>query len=296
MSSLLKQDTNDISTRQNDEKIKLLFFSQKFIYRNLKTLKYIMWVLAIISLLSGIFLKQHLEVKVIIGAGIFIFTWLLDSYINKRINLAATTQELADRSLYGFSKDIGNFNGLAVEKISEEAKKIRDKDLEIYKVIINNKGTDTPPGVKDWYDDINISIPRFEAILKCQKQNVYWDKKLIEMYRIFLCICIAIVILLGVIMFWNRDMKNFIFTAITGLPILKIIILEIYNSNKYINYSKEIDGRISSIKAGDSINTVQLQELQAKIYERRRSGFTVPDYFHHKYTKVIHKKFRNSNI
>ncbi len=64
---------------------------------------------------------------------------------------------------------------------------------------------------------------------------------------------------------------------------LRIIICEIYNSHKYINYSKEIDARINSIKEGDLINTKQLKSLQAEIYGRRKLGFNVSDYFHHKY-------------
>lgn len=296
MSSALEQGVNDINSRQNQEDIKLLFFSQKFIYSDVKKLKYIMWILVIISLLSGIFLEKYLVIKTIGGGSIFIFSLFLDSCINKKVNLAATTQELADRTLYGFSKEVSDLGGLTEEKIYEVAKNKRDSDEARYRVIINNKGTDIPPGVKGWYDDISDDIPKFDAILKCQKQNIYWDQKLIMAYRKVLYICIFILAIVSIAIFWNKDVKNIIVTIITGLPMLKIIICEIYNSHKYINYSKEMDARINSIKEGDSINTKQLKSLQVEIYRRRKSGFNVPDYFHHKYTNTLHNKYKNSNL
>ena len=291
MNNVLEQDLNDISIRQNQKEINILFFSQKIIYSSAKTLKYIMWVLAIISLLSGIILGEYLIIKGIIGGSIFIFTCLLNNRINKKVSLAATTQELADRSLYDFSLD-----DLMVERIYEVARNSRDLDEERYNVIINNKGTDKPRGIKDWYDDISCDISKFDAILKCQKQNVYWDERLIEAYRKILYSCIVVLSILGIVMFWNKNINNIFFTIITGLPILKIIACEIYSSHKYINYSKEIDARIISIKEGDSINCRQLKGLQVKIYERRKSGFNVPDFFHDRYTDIIHKKFKNYNL
>lgn len=296
MNSMIEQRINDINIKQNEENIKLLLFSQKFIYEEVKNLKYITWGLAIISLLSGIFLNEYLIIKVIVGGGVFFISLFLDNWIKKKGELAAATQEVADRTLYGFSIESSDLNGIKEEQIYEEAKNRKDLDERKYMLIINNSGTDTPPGVKDWYDDINDNIPKLEAILKCQKQNIYWDKSLIGIYRKFLYVCIFVLIIIGIALSWNRAIKDIVSTLITGLPILKIIIYEVFNSHKYINYSKEVDASISSIKDGDSINIKQLKNLQIKIYERRKSGFNVPDYFHHKYTKLLHKKYKNSNL
>lgn len=289
---------NNINTEQNKEEILLLLFSQKTLYNKAKNYKYIIIFMAIVNFLLGIVNKitslYEVQISIIITLIILICEYL-KSKSSKFNDLAAATQELIDRKLYGFeikNRFLGNHSNSQIESTATD---LKEKYHSKYIENIQNCGTDEPNGVKNWYIEINPSLPIDKAILKCQNQNIYWDERLIRYYRNLLnllCITIGIIFL---ILYWNKGVKAFFMGALSSYTIFMILIKELYSANKFINYNRYIDAMICTSNILEVINQEFLEELQSKIFLRRKSCFNVPSFIHKIYSKKLHSKYDIDN-
>lgn len=289
---------NNISTDQNKEENLLLLFSQKTLYNKSKTTKYFAMLLAIINFALGIVSKTTDLYKYQFLISIFIIT-LTSRYLKnlscKSNDLASSTQELIDRKLYGFKIESRFLENHDASELISVAKDLKEKYHQKYLVEINNSGTDTPNGVKNWYTKIYPSLPVDEAILKCQKQNIYWDKHLIEYYKNILntlCVFIGIIFL---ILYWNQGVNSFVLGIISSFSIFDILKNELSMTKKFTTHNIEIDSIISASVNLGSINTDFLENLQSKIFSRRKSCFNVPSFIHKLKSIKLHSKYDRDN-
>lgn len=289
---------NNISIDQNKEENLLLLFSQKTLYNKAKTTKYFALLLAIINFALGIVSKTTDLYKEQFLISIFIIA-LASKYLKnlscKSNDLASSTQELIDRKLYGFkieSRFLENHN--ASELISV-AKDLKEKYPQKYLVEISNSGTDKPNGVKNWYTKIYSNLTVDEAILKCQKQNIYWDKYLIKCYKNILntlCVFIGIIFL---ILYWNQGLNSFVLGIISSFSIFDLLKNELSMTKKFTTHNLEIDSMISASVNLGSINTDFLENLQSKIFSRRKSCFNVPSFIHKLKSIKLHSNYDRDN-
>ena len=289
---------NNISIDQNKEENLLLLFSQKTLYNKAKTTKYFALLLAIINFALGTVSKTTDLYKEQFLISIFIIA-LASKYLEnlscKSNDLASSTQELIDRKLYGFkieSRFLENHN--ASELISV-AKDLKEKYPQKYLVEISNSGTDKPNGVKNWYTKIYSNLTVDEAILKCQKQNIYWDKYLIKCYKNILntlCVFIGIIFL---ILYWNQGLNSFVLGIISSFSIFDLLKNELSMTKKFTTHNLEIDSMISASVNLGSINTDFLENLQSKIFSRRKSCFNVPSFIHKLKSIKLHSNYDRDN-
>lgn len=289
---------NNISIDQNKEENLLLLFSQKTLYNKAKTTKYFALLLAIINFLLGIVSKTTDLYKEQFLISIFIIA-LVSKYLKnlscKSNDLASSTQELIDRKLYGFkieSRFLENHN--ASELISV-AKDLKEKYPQKYLVEISNSGTDKPNGVKNWYTKIYSNLTVDEAILKCQKQNIYWDKYLIKYYKNILNILYVFIGIIFLILYWNQGVNSFVLGIISSFSIFDLLKNELSMTKKFTIHNLEIDSMISASVNLGSINTDFLENLQSKIFSRRKSCFNVPSFIHKLKSIKLHSNYDRDN-
>ena len=289
---------NNISIDQNKEENLLLLFSQKTLYNKAKTTKYFALLLAIINFALGIVSKTTDLYKEQFLISIFIIA-LASKYLKnlscKSNDLASSTQELIDRKLYGFkieSRFLENHN--ASELISV-AKDLKEKYPQKYLVEISNSGTDKPNGVKNWYTKIYSNLTVDEAILKCQKQNIYWDKYLIKCYKNILNTLYVFIGIIFLILYWNQGLNSFVLGIISSFSIFDLLKNELSMTKKFTTHNLEIDSMISASVNLGSINKDFLENLQSKIFSRRKSCFNVPSFIHKLKSIKLHSNYDRDN-
>ncbi len=289
---------NNIKNDQNKEQNLLLLYSQKSLYNKSKKIKYYTILLALVCFLLGILSKSIIGCEVYFTIAIFFITAIskyLQNNSYKINNLAAATQELIDRRLFGFEIENRHLDNHTISEILAVAKDLKEKYPEKYLTNINNTGTDSPNGVKDWYTNISSNLQVNDAILKCQKQNIYWDKLLIGFYRKILIFLILFVVIIFLTLYWNQSVCNLIIGVISSFSICEIIIKEFLMATKFKSINTEINYIIDTLDRSNTININDLKELQAKVFARRKSGFNVPSVIHKINRITIHHKYNRDN-
>lgn len=156
-----------------------------------------------------------------------------------------------------------------------------------FKEQINNTGRDNPPGVKNWYE-FSKNFTENEAVFECQKQNLWWNKKLCKT-RLAICSTIGIgtivLILLSFFLFKNNRSK--IIACVIGFIIN--ISGQIKANYSYLHLSQELDN-IASIP-GISQNPAQLLHLQKKIDSRRELPVLELNLLHKKNSKSYSESY-----
>lgn len=289
---------NNIKGEQNKEENLLLLYSQKILYDKAKKIKYLTVGLALVCFLLGILSNLIRGYEVVFIILIFFITRIskyFQSNSDKFNALAAATQELIDRRLFGFEIKNRHLDNYSISELLSVAKDLREKYPNKYLININNTGTDTPNGVKDWYTNISSSLQLNDAILKCQKQNIYWDKLLTEFYRKILMGLIFFIVIIFLILYWNKSVYSLLLGVISFFSICEIIINEFSMSSKFKSINNEINCIIDTLDSLRNIDTNALKELQSKIYTRRKSCLNIPSFIHIINRVDIHSKYSRDN-
>jgi hypothetical protein len=280
---------NKINEVQNSEEIKNAIFAQKLIYHEM----YICRMVDFAILIAGIILVKALEDnninQLIIVVINLIFTTLfglINKLSNNKCKYAATIQEYIDRTLYRFEITDNQIDDMQLEEVKEKIYEAIKTHKKKYQIQINTTGDDPEHGVADWYTNISDDLDIEEAIIKCQRQNTWWDKEQDKVYAIFKIIFTIVLIVTLVFLF--KDMWQII--AITVISIA----LEIYSLyckyKNYANISREIK-TLEDIYA-KSKDIQILKEIQRKIFERRKTGYKVPDFLHNLKSAELHQKYK----
>lgn len=289
---------NNISNFENKEENLLLLYSQKILYNKSKTLKYFVILLAILNFLLGIISRQLVEYKNIFLIIIFFITFIskyLQNTVNKLNNLASSTQELFDRKLFNFEIKSRHLLNNEISDIISTAQNLKNKYPKKYIDNITHTGNDNPNGVKDWYTDIPSSLPLNKAILKCQKQNIFWDKTLIKSYKTLLILLSIFIVFIIIIFYWSQPLSNLVIAIISSFSLFDILIKEFTNINKFTSSNIEIETIINTIYDLNNIDNSKLKDLQSKIFERRKSGLNVPSILHKIKRKKLYFLYKRDN-
>ena len=251
--------------------------------------------MSVVSILLGGLIKIDINInKLICMSIIYIIIIIISEFlvnsINKNIIIGATTKEVIDRKLFNFKitdKDLD----ISEKIICKKSRDIKYKYTNEYKVESNTTGIDKERGVKDWYENTqNLSL--YEAIFKCQKENINWDEKISKIhfsiitfvFIITFLLCLIISISAGI---KNNDMRVIIPRFISFMPLYIILVREICSYFKLKTLINDIETQIYHIEKCKHISLDDLEDLQHMIYLRRKNTFA-PFYIIH---KVISKKY-----
>lgn len=282
-----------IFQRQNNEDILDLLYSQKVSYDKAEIYNRIGWgmtALLMILTVGKLFIPSWEQsfsvIELIIAVGIF----AVDYKTKILINWGAETKGLIDSILFDFP--IQNR-----EKLIEYAIKIKNKNKDDYELKTTHRGDDNIRGVRDWYTEYS-SNNHYKVILNCQKENVWWNEKLVNYYKKIIVIFIGISILLALVFISYFAIKiDFAWgLMILGSTILIRSIEQIMTIRTYIKAMEHAQAKVELIEAdSNNLNMESLQSLQKNIEENRKSGFLVPSWVHYIYSKYLHKEKREIN-
>jgi len=115
---------------------------------------------------------------------------ILNSQIKKNVYWASALRKYFDAYVLGINID--QFKESEIEKLEELSIKATKKCVEKSKEQMSNTCYDTPPGVHNWYE-FSQTLSEQDAIYECQKQNCWWNKKL--MYKRILYTIIVLLLL-----------------------------------------------------------------------------------------------------
>jgi len=282
-----------IFKRQNNEDILDLLYSQKVSYDKAEIYNRIGWgmtAMLMILTVGKLFIPSWEQpfnmIELIIAVGVFV----VDYKTKILINWGAETKGLIDSILFDFP--IQN-----KEKLIEYAIKIKNKNKDDYELKTTHRGDDNIRGVRDWYTEYS-SNNHYKVILNCQKENVWWNEKLVNYYKKIIGIFIGISILLALVFISYFAIKiDFAWgLMILGSTILIRSIEQIMTIRTYVKAMEHAQAKVELIEAdSNNLNMESLQSLQKNIDENRKSGFLVPSWVHYIYSKYLHKEKREIN-
>ncbi|MXP79151.1 hypothetical protein GN277_28780 (plasmid) [Lachnospiraceae bacterium WCA-9-b2] len=282
-----------IFERQNDDEVLDLLYSQRVSYDHAEIFNRIGWTMTLLLLFLAVgklfvpFLEHSSGiVEIIVAVGIF----AVDYKTKMLITWGAETKGLIDNILFGFP--IQN-----KEKLIEYAIKIKNKNKEDYKLQTTHKGDDIIRGVRDWYTEYS-SDDHYKVILNCQKENVWWNVKLVSYYKKIVISFIGISVLLVASFISYLAIKiDFAWSLIIlGSTIFIRSIEQMIAITIYTKAMEHASAKIELIEAdSNNLNLESLLSLQKDIEENRKSGFLVPSWVHYMYSKHLHKEKKEIN-
>lgn len=273
-------NSNEIQSRQNDERLLGIQYAAREHYNSAERLNHYAWLLCLISAFS-VFLPVSWPAFVSYGIPFAtdIAALCLILLVNNKVTTAAKLRKYFDAYVLNICPN--QFSETELREIKEITWKVCSKNPNKAAIQMANTGKDSPPGVREWYV---FAEKRFgiSAQLECQRQNAWWNSKMSHR-RFIVTICAAILV---AITFLFLIANNDIITTILCSAGLIIKIAERLIENvKYINISIKIDGVLQAIETKPTEESVE--KLQNFIDERRSIVVLELNFFHKKSAKTL---------
>jgi hypothetical protein len=285
---------NDINKEQNKKEYLRYRFVSRKLYSEEKKYRNFIIIIGVVTYLIGLIpsLKNMRLISIIP------IIWLVASEIFKRVKSnihlrAVEYHEYCDRRMFGLTelenlldnKDILFQEAIDITEDEKEKKLFEDMIKKENKISINN-----------WYNDFS-GLPLDIAIIMAQDENITWERKQRESYRMllnFVIIALGSISILA-IFYKTNNMLNVIF----AVPILWEIVLLILDNCDNIKKC-----RLIQRKVGKSYNEIRnngknynvkfmeniCNEIQFKIYENRKDSIPVPDIVYYMFRCKLQKQ------
>ena len=215
--------------------------------------------------------------------------FILHHLIKNNIKIGGETREYFDRNLFGLSSAFTPVENAAIKERATECSK---KNPKKYLEQISNTGNSNIRGVKDWYTPTKKK--REEASFECQKENIYWDKKLVNLYKKIVVFILSLMLLL-LLCDLSMGIKNKCIIYIWSFfNLLCLLARDVYYIYKYNLYSSEIQTIVNLLEENNAINrSIEIEKLQKKIFKRRVLFFVIPDALHKIKSKELHEIWKD---
>ena len=152
-----------------------------------------------------------------------------------------------------------------------------------------NTGEKIPPGVRNWYVFKN-PVDGLEAQFECQRQNIWWNKKMVRKRQAVLFVVSLLMIALFIISLINFSSSRLsIISCYAGIA-LKLIERGIEHKN-YYDASLKIEAIQEHIESHLTMDGIQ--KLQNLINERRRIPVLEINLMHKKNAKKLSSTYRS---
>lgn len=210
--------------------------------------------------------------------------------MEKAVLIASDFRKLFDRNVFELESDVIITHN-SFDRLVELREKVITRNIRNYTVQSENSGEDEPPGVKNWYNT-NADMTGDDAIFECQKENVWWDKKILVCQWLFCGVITILIISVAILLLRAKSLAEVSLILLSEAGLLIRVCERIAVIYQYKKISIEIDTIVSSFDAFAEHKGVSM--LQSKIEQRREIPMTHINYLHKKaarkltelYTKV----------
>jgi hypothetical protein len=266
---------NDIVQKQNKADFIDMLCAQRFAYSKAKNFFMLRLIISLIILvISTILIINFSTISIYIVLVLFFYTFfdfiILRNIENGyRIN-GSKIQELFDTELFKIP-----WNSL----ISQE--KPEKETIFLYSNKFKEKNS--TESLNNWYP---VDIQRLnlnQAIVVCQRTNIWWD---ITLRKYFLTTLIVFILLITfIIIFLFTTSSQIVWEMLFSfIPLYEILIdysRSQYDSiNKKTHLKKFAEKNIESVISGNEVAVSEIRNLQDEIYRHREITPFVPDWFY----------------
>lgn len=277
----------EIARRQNEPKPLKIQFASRMLFNRAEVENYIVWMLYLVSAIAGLVGNGS---ATWIAAAVIIVSDLLALALEKRMERdilqAADMRSMFDRYVFGMPQQL---TGEASDVLCEVAEDLVIRYPEKHRIQTTHTGSDTPPGVKDWYNT-NIDIPAHTApAFSLIKENKWWDRKMVRSKNIAYTAATLIVVIPSVVLGHNMPLADIIVILAGILGLLIRLGGRILTMYQYQRISIQLDGFVE--KYDNFAPDKGLDVLQNAIEERRRLPIVHCNAIHTKLAKKLHEKY-----
>ena len=134
----------------------------------------------------------------------------------------------------------------------------------------------------NWYSPSNIPRDPIQAVVFCQKMNCWWDVNLRHRWKILLWVvmgsCVFLALILGILT--EVVIAEFIAYVSSCIGVLGWGIAEIIHQEEVGQKINGLHRHLTELSDKEQVLMSELRSVQDEIYEHRRTGPLVPDWFY----------------
>lgn len=290
---------NNLFSKQNEpDRIKLIAAWRQVYSQGKKLNGYVFFgtltAAIIIPTLGAIVPQYATEIGLTGGVLSILLTIFVKDLPKKKAETGAKIQEQFDTELYNLPWE----KVVAKEKESPvtiaEAYLKKEKYWGSYDEVVKGER------IANWYADYS-KLDTSHAILHCQQENFNWDSKQRKNYVNFLTFVVVTLLVAGFAMghfYLKLDFPNILLKVIFPLSSLLLYLYQTLKNNKEASQTLEEKSKQAlSIsekykKSATPIPMEELRELQNALYESRKNGDLVPDWYYAKIKPWFDKIFK----
>ena len=214
----------------------------------------------------------------------------LDEYASTHKKQAAAIQQYIDVTL--FAPAIGG-------GVTEWGDVPNKSDLACVVGLYENADAGEVEKMRNWYDDYS-SLPGESQVFYCQCENIRWDYDLHKKFKMMQIILLSIIALVMTIAFLvvNPSVVKMICLLSWIAPLAEFAYSIYIEVNRSILMLQNLECRSKKIAKILDLNDAcsvrkKLIQFQHKIYEKRATGFMIPEWFYMKHKKRRQRQEEN---
>lgn len=283
-------NSNIINNRQNEDQYLKIQYAARKCFNLAEKVNYLCWVLCLLSALMVLipegttkYITVGLPILLDVVAAITVFIF------NDKVKNGANLRIFFDSQVLMINE--GSYTDIDKQKLKELALNIYQKNKSEAEISIHNTGRDNPPGVRNWYEFKN-NANGVHAQFECQRQNIWWNEKMIKNRRVCLLLSVVTLLIACVLMFilLKTDILNIIACSV---GIFLKLTERIVEHKKYYDISIKIDAIQYHIE--NHLTTDDIVKLQALIDERRNIPVLEINLIHRKKAKKFSSSYEETS-
>lgn len=275
----LNKARESIFEKQNKPEILEMQSAAKLYYSSTPFYDNLIYIVGIVTCLLSALLPEnwYFNTMLIVLNIILIFS---DYIIARERNKAAKIREYIDAYLYDLKCDIDEEE---VRELTLAQKKKHPKLIELY---CKNTGNDKPRGVRNWYSNYSDK-DKWAEIVSCQKENLFFDKKIRDKFFIRIIISDIVVFMIVVIISLKT---NILRALLQSLEAICKSVQKTYKVYELKNFYNEVESYIAGCK--NKYKEHDIIKIQKKINERRKMNIDIPNSIHKKFSNELHDDYK----
>lgn len=277
-------NSNIIQERQNDEALLKVQYAARVSFNSAEKFNHFAWIACIVSAFS-VFLPSSWPMYIINGIPCVadMFAFLFSIITSRKVDQASTLRKYFDS--YVLDIQLNQFSESELRKIREQTEKIYLKSPVNAAVQMSNAGSDSPPGVRNWYT-FSEFYDGLDAQFECQRQNTWWNSKMVMVRTIATVVLLFVVGSIFITLLLSNNTLNIL---LCSAGILIKICERVIENWRYLCISRQIDGSQQTIEVHPTKEGIE--KLQSLIDERRAINVLELGWFHNKLANKLSKLY-----